>query len=124
MYRNSYGELAEDAVSGFRRFGMAAHADLIEEAFDHFERPIPLDRMDRWRMLEARLQPGTPPRSATTLDGVEWYSEIATKLTVLIGDVEDRYFALKSSQPGILETLARIVDERKDSFFARLPAGA
>ena len=112
---NSDGELCEEAVQGFRRFGLIDHAELLDEALSLFERPIPLDREDRHRMLER----------ATGVDADLYDPASASKLFMagsdLTKDVNDRYFTLKKTIYGrdmnLLQDLSQIIEKRKDSFF-------
>lgn len=115
VFYNSYGELAEEALQGARRFGLSQLADILEEAYDRFARPVPIDREDRWRLLEkmARMQPHDS-------ENMEAVSEIFTKCASVFDDLDDRYFdILNESGESILITLARIVEARKESFFEK-----
>jgi len=51
---NSYGELAEEAIPGLRKFGLTRMADIMDEAWTIFgSRPIPKNREARIATLEA-----------------------------------------------------------------------
>jgi hypothetical protein len=50
---NSYGQLAEEAVTGMRLFGLTRHAEIFDEAWTQFGvRPIPRERTARIERLE------------------------------------------------------------------------
>ncbi len=50
---NSYGELAEESITGLRTFGLIRHAEIFDEAFTLFGvRPVPRDRDSRIEHLE------------------------------------------------------------------------
>ncbi|GAB6844396.1 hypothetical protein HNR00_002541 [Methylorubrum rhodinum] len=113
VFYNSFGELAEDALQGARRFGLNRLADILEEAYDRFARPVPIDREERWRLLEKMA--GMQPHDSEDMEAV---SEIFKKCSKVFDDLDDRYFdLLNESGESILITLARIIEARKGSFF-------
>lgn len=113
VFYNGSGELAEDAVHGARRFGLNQLADILEEAYDRFARPVPIDREERWRLLEKMA--GMQPHDSEDMEAV---SKIFTKCSEVFDDLDDRYFdLLQEKNESILVTLARIIEARKGSFF-------
>lgn len=52
FFDNSTGIVWEDALNGFRHFGMIQHATNLQKVVDYFGGVISFDREERWDMLE------------------------------------------------------------------------
>ena len=113
---NSFGELCEEAVSGFRHFDLHEHASLLDEAFSMFERPISLRREERRCMLERILKHQSINGDPLGVVARESVSALFTAGSARVSAIENRYFDLNEEED-TLGLLARIVDRRKDQYF-------
>jgi hypothetical protein len=113
FFENSYGEIAEEAVHGFRRFNMNGYADLLKEAFNKFERPIPIGREDRWRMVQRRLGLNVVGMKSTREQNTMAYM----RGNLLLDGLDIRYAELKEAEGYFIEVLCHKVEERRASFF-------
>lgn len=96
LFFNSYGELAEEALTGFKMFGMQECADIFAAAYAEFpERPIPKDRKQRNTILTAMAESDIAyDAGASMADHLEVYA--ATKGASRRWDaLESKYFTFK-----------------------------
>ena len=112
FFSNSFGELAEEAVQGFRRFGMNDFAEVFESACNlPGQRPIPKDRAERQQLLYAKF--GTPS------DGANIFQLAESQM----GTFDTRYYDLLSADDddrgGFLRPVCGYIDRHPDVFFQR-----
>lgn len=120
---NSYGELAEEAILGLRKFGLTRHAELVDQAWSLFGvRPIPLDREIRIARLEALAEMEDKDPSPASL--IEHASAVFTGTSERWSDLEDGFFALLHADThgdgynaAYYRPLAEWVYENRDRFF-------
>ncbi len=107
---NSAGDGAEEAVEGFREFGFAELADVLEQAFDSIgPRPVPDGRDERYEWLgcSAAEQPGaTMRRLATALQ------PLTQRYNRLMAAIDAEY-----GGEGFLWRLCERIEARRSVFF-------
>jgi hypothetical protein len=113
FFANSSGDGAEEAVLGFRRFGLPEFADLLEEVYAAIgPRPVPADFDDRLPWLEAKF--GDLGRGGGLA---------IRKMAPLLWPYDRRYYDLKAKidaeheGSGFLWRLCRAIDARRRLFF-------
>jgi hypothetical protein len=124
---NSYGELAEEAASGFAHFGFPEVHQVFNDALSHFPRPISKDRVQRINMLHQRFDPEKP-----VFDTVEEWLEKQWRAPMNVDEMAaptldpyaERYFSLinmsgddYSGRHGFEILLCIFVDRHKDIFW-------
>jgi hypothetical protein len=139
MLYNSYGQLAEEAVEGYRLFGFARMADLVDEALTLFgPRPTPRERSARIARLEEISAPetdapstsvenlpqnirGSPRSDPHTLEGV---FEIFRATRARWEAIETEYYGIQRAEthgPGynaaFWRPLAEWIADHRDRFF-------
>ena len=130
FFFNSYGELAEEALQGFRLFGMDDYAGIFESAYAMFrERPIPKNREKRIEILasiaddtgeeEVEYDPGVPMQ-------LQYFGALAERAGQYWSDLETRYYALihrKGVAGGynaaFFRPLVDFIEAHPEEFFAR-----
>lgn len=104
FFYNSYGELAEEALSGFKLFGMNEYADIFDAAYAVFSgRPIPKNRAQRIAMLNDMIddeadEPITEGPDVPIM--LQQYGAIATSTAAHWEALESQYYEL-SRRKGI-----------------------
>lgn len=122
-FYNSYGELAEEAIIGLRRFGFLRHVDIFERAFDAFGlRPVPRSRVSRIAQLE-RLSAYEEAMEEPS-DFLEHYGAVAKGTSDLWEELETDFFALLSADgygegynAAYYRPLAEWIRENRERFF-------
>ena len=122
FFYNSYGELAEEALEGFKLFGMDEYAAIFEEAYAAFSvRPIPKDRGERIAILDFLSDEETADEATNS---IEHYSKLAQGTEELWDDLETRYYSLihqKGVEGGynaaFYRPLADFIDANPEKFF-------
>lgn len=94
---NSYGELAEEAIVGLRKFGLVRHAEIIDEAWDIFGiRPVPRNREARIKRLERMSALEILPPMISSF--IEYASAIFTKTSKGWDDLSTEFFGLMNEK--------------------------
>ena len=130
FFYNSYGELAEEALQGFRLLGMPEYADLFEQAYSQFaHRPIPKDRKQRIAILDALTGDSEEGDAVQVRDPevpemLVHYSAMAKGTEALWGTLESSYYALidREDVPGgynaaFFHPLAVYIESHPHEFF-------
>lgn len=122
---NSYGELAEDAIIGLRKFGLVRHAEIVDEAWNVFGvRPVPRSRIVRWEQLERLsnaepLAPIEPPilrRAGTIFTEISkaWY-DLETEFYGLLNEKKTKEFG--GVYTAFYHPIAEWIYTHRDRFF-------
>ena len=128
---NSYGELAEEAVCGFRDFELYEFHDLFNEVFSLFPRPISKNRLERIHIFHKRFD-----IEDRVFQSVEEWNEkereregnISTNVFEMAAPIldpfDDRYYNLiklskhdRWGRAGLEVPLSDFVDRHKEVFF-------
>jgi hypothetical protein len=139
MLFNSYGQLAEEAIEGFRLFGFERQAELVDEALTLFDiRPISRDRATRIARLDVLSGDVPEPegfvenpatglgegRSAIDPNTIEGAFQIFSATAERWESIQTEYFALlhaKTHGPGYNSAywrpLAEWIADHRDRFF-------
>ncbi len=131
FFYNSYGELAEEALQGFRLLGMPEYAAIFEQAYDAFgTRPIPKDREQRITMLDAMAEDepdeddDAAPADPDVPQMLAHYSTIAKGTEEKWDALETEYYALihRKGVPGgynaaFFLPLAQYIEAHPQEFF-------
>lgn len=120
---NSYGELAEEAILGLRKFGLERHADIIDEAWNVFGvRPVPRDREARIKRLERLSRLEKLPSFISAF--IQHASAIFTQTSKGWYDMETEFFCLlhektdsKGYNAAYYRPLAEWIYAHRDRFF-------
>lgn len=130
FFFNSYGELAEEALQGFRLLGMAEYADILEQAYAAFPaRPIPKSRETRIALLdqmsaESTTDADSPDQDPDVPEFIALYSAMAKATAKRWDALESRYYELihEEGVPGgydaaFFRPLALYIESHPDEFF-------
>jgi hypothetical protein len=112
FFVNGSGDGAEEAASGFRRFGLPELADLLDELFDAIgPRPVPDDQEKRLQWLGARFGPMRRGQSAVRQMGL------------FLAPYNRRYYDVKAAidaeheGEGVHWRICRHIESRRTIFF-------
>ena len=109
-FLNSSGELAEEALHGFRRFGMSEFAELFDAAYNALgQRPMPADRDVREKLLFSKF--GVPRD----------LEELFQLAEPTMGPFDEKYFKLAAwddARDGFLQAICRYIDLNRSVFFS------
>ena len=96
FFFNSYGELAEEALQGFRLLRMEAYAEILEQAYAMFQyRPIPKDREQRIGALADMADAiDAGVEECADDEEIDLYCSLAQTLGPQWDELESRYYAL------------------------------
>lgn len=115
---NRSGELAEEAMQGFRRFGMNEFAELCDAAYNLLgQRPVPRGQEERQRLLYSKF--GAPPDP----DNMDDLDDFFERAEASMGSIDEQYYNFCDIEKtfdhrGFVEPICGYIDKNWEIFFS------
>ena len=123
VFSNSYGELAEESITGLRTIGLIRQAEIYDEAFTLFgARPVPRNRETRIKRLNKLANLGKG--DLKLLSSIERTVAVYRAINHRWRSLETEYYALSSAKahgvghdPAFNQPIAEWIYKHRDRFF-------